>query len=365
MATPFIDLSWKLLNAIQQNSASTPSDVAGLIEAGSQIAELKYSDKVKAQVVEADQLSQDLSVTDKAKVLPRLHKLNKQLETVVYFVDNTFSLADVSFFAALAPTVKTWKDAEFNTFYNITRWYDLIQHHPKLASVVAAEKINITFKKNVPKVDPKEQKAKEAAKAQQAAKGQATKGQQAAKPQAAKGGPKGGVKPVEKPEDIFRCDFRVGKIIHVERHPDADSLYKEVIDFGEEKPRTVVSGLVRYVPIEQMQDRFVICLLNLKPANMRGIKSEAMVLVASHPTDESRKELLDAPEGSQPGDRIIFEGHEGEADGQINLSSKGNIFAKMQVDLKTNDSFVACWRDIPMKTAKGGITSKSVAGIIG
>ena len=39
--------------------------------------------------------------------------------------------------------------------------------------------------------------------------------------------------------DITRFDLRVGKIISVEKHPDADSLYVEQIDVGEEKPRTV------------------------------------------------------------------------------------------------------------------------------
>jgi tRNA-binding EMAP/Myf-like protein len=40
--------------------------------------------------------------------------------------------------------------------------------------------------------------------------------------------------------DITRLDLRVGKIVAVEKHPDADSLYVEQIDVGEEKPRTVL-----------------------------------------------------------------------------------------------------------------------------
>jgi aminoacyl tRNA synthase complex-interacting multifunctional protein 1 len=48
----------------------------------------------------------------------------------------------------------------------------------------------------------------------------------------------------------------VGKIVSVKKHPDADSLYVEEIDVGEEKPRTVVSGLVKYIPLEGMQVRF-------------------------------------------------------------------------------------------------------------
>lgn len=65
------------------------------------------------------------------------------------------------------------------------------------------------------------------------------------------------------------------------KHPEADSLYVEKIDLGEEKPRTIVSGLVNFIPIEQMQDRMVVVLCNLKAAKMRGIESQGMVLCAS------------------------------------------------------------------------------------
>ena len=65
------------------------------------------------------------------------------------------------------------------------------------------------------------------------------------------------------------------------RHPDADALYVEKIDVGEEKPRTIISGLVNFVPIQEMQDRMVVVLCNLKPMKMRGIDSQGMVLCAS------------------------------------------------------------------------------------
>ena len=78
-------------------------------------------------------------------------------------------------------------------------------------------------------------------------------------------------------------DLRVGIIRSAKKHPNADALYVEEIDCGEEAPRTVVSGLVRYIPIEEMQDRACITVCNLKPAVMRGIKSFAMVLCATSP----------------------------------------------------------------------------------
>jgi tRNA-binding EMAP/Myf-like protein len=83
---------------------------------------------------------------------------------------------------------------------------------------------------------------------------------------------KGGAAPAAiaaAPQDISRLDIRVGRIIKIDRHPDAESLYVEHIDLGEgpEKPyRVVVSGLVKYYPIEQLQNRLVTVLCNLKPS---------------------------------------------------------------------------------------------------
>lgn len=55
------------------------------------------------------------------------------------------------------------------------------------------------------------------------------------------------------PLDVSRLDMRVGLIISAKKHPDADSLYVEEVEVGEEKPRTVVSGLVKFVPLEEVQ----------------------------------------------------------------------------------------------------------------
>ena len=78
-----------------------------------------------------------------------------------------------------------------------------------------------------------------------------------------------------------RVDLRVGVIKKAWRHPEADSLYVEEVEVGEEAPRQVVSGLVKYIPEAEMQMRRCVLVCNLKPANMRGVKSHAMVLAAT------------------------------------------------------------------------------------
>lgn len=68
--------------------------------------------------------------------------------------------------------------------------------------------------------------------------------------------------------DIRKLDLRIGKIVDINKHPDADTLYVEKIDCGEDNPRTVVSGLVNHVPMEEMKDRIVMVLCNLKPVKV-------------------------------------------------------------------------------------------------
>ncbi|MED6179918.1 hypothetical protein PIB30_005376 [Stylosanthes scabra] len=149
---------------------------------------------------------------------------------------------------------------------------------------------------------------------------------------------------------ITRLDIRVGLIKKAQKHPDADSLYVEEIDVGEEQPRTVVSGLVKYIPLEEMQNRKVCVLCNLKPATMRGIKSQAMVLAASN-SDHTKVELVEPPSSANVGERVTFPGFEGDPDELLNPKKK--VWETLQVDLQSNGELVACYKDVPLTTSAG------------
>lgn len=153
-----------------------------------------------------------------------------------------------------------------------------------------------------------------------------------------------------------KFDMRVGKIVEVEQHPDADSLYVEKIDLGEGELRTIVSGLVKYVPIDQMRDRMVVVLANLKPQSMRGIKSAGMVLCASV---ENAVEPLIPASGSNPGDRVFIEGYAGEPDPVLN-TKKSDALAKMLSGFKTTASLNASWEGNDMCTSAGPVTVASL-----
>ncbi|NXS20019.1 AIMP1 protein, partial [Mystacornis crossleyi] len=63
-----------------------------------------------------------------------------------------------------------------------------------------------------------------------------------------------------------------------------------------------------YIALTSMQNRMAVLLCNLKPAKMRGVVSQAMVMCASSP---EKVEILAPPPGAVPGDRITFEGFPG------------------------------------------------------
>ncbi|KAG8771797.1 G4 quadruplex nucleic acid binding protein [Ceratobasidium sp. 428] len=166
-------------------------------------------------------------------------------------------------------------------------------------------------------------------------------------------------------------DLRVGKIIEVEKHPDADGLYVEKIDIGEpEGPRTVVSGLVNYIPIEQMRDRMLIAVCNLKPANMRGVKSFAMVLCATHKDGKDQGiEIVNPPEGAKPGDRVYFEGERFAGHQPLSqLNPKKKIFETIQPGFTTLESRECAWVDPATKdvyrivSEKGACSAPSFVG---
>eukprot|EP01124_Arcella_intermedia_P028708 TRINITY_DN589_c0_g1_i1.p1 TRINITY_DN589_c0_g1~~TRINITY_DN589_c0_g1_i1.p1 ORF type:complete len:426 (+),score=101.94 TRINITY_DN589_c0_g1_i1:5-1282(+) len=308
-----------------------------------------------------------------SKVRPLIAKLNKTLESLVFLVDNRLSLADIILFGALSEVVPRWTPEETHSFENISRYYDHIQHLPNVHPYIRKGSHFVSFVLDAnSKPDPKkpeEKPTEQPAPQKDAGDG----GNKAGEEGKGKGKPKGKpaepaegkkkqqpVPAAEKPIVFSRLDMRVGKIIQIEKHPDADSLYKEQIDLGNGEVRTVVSGLVKFIPIEQLENRLVLVLCNLKPSTMRKVKSEAMVICASN-DDHTQVEIVDPPAGSQPGDRITVEGEEGEPDAPINLSDKKNAFTTaLQPLLKTNADGVACFKDKPLLAPKGNLKSSTL-----
>lgn len=187
-----------------------------------------------------------------------------------------------------------------------------------------------------------------------------------------------------------QIDLRVGHILYCMPHPNADSLFVSTISMGDPEGsalvtphselslpstvltkftplptvRTVCSGLNGLVPIEEMQDRKVVVVANLKPVNMRGIKSAAMVLAASPapaPGENSTAhkketvELVTPPEGAVTGERVCFEGYKAEPEAVLNPKKK--IWEQIQPGFATTSDL-----DVVFDREKAGWTGDAAQG---
>ncbi len=94
-------------------------------------------------------------------------------------------------------------------------------------------------------------------------------------------------------EDWTKVDLRVGEITNVGDIEGADKLYNLTIDLGEEKPRTILSGLKDNYTAEELSGMKVIVISNLAPRKMRGVMSEGMILAAV--SDDDSKVILISP----------------------------------------------------------------------
>ena len=81
-------------------------------------------------------------------------------------------------------------------------------------------------------------------------------------------------------DQFMAVDIKIGKIVSVNNHPDADRLYVVNIDDGSDSGRTVCAGLKDYYSPDEMTGLHVAFVANLKPRKLRGVMSEGMMLAA-------------------------------------------------------------------------------------
>ncbi|GJJ15582.1 hypothetical protein Clacol_009860 [Clathrus columnatus] len=323
-----------------------------------------------------------------------LNFLESHLLSRTFLVQNRLTAADVAVYAALYPIIAKENSSEHYSHPAVTRYFDHVQSQPDIRAAVKltdptafsfveidlenapkqhraseapkkkGDKVTkaptsantpVTHEKKeaVPKDKEKEEKTDRQKKESKEKKvgSTATRGN---KETAGKGGGGNGVIAAENAAPVpSMIDLRVGHIV----------------DGEETGPRTVVSGLVNYIPIEQMRDKWLIVVCNLKPASMRGVKSHAMVLCATHKNGkEAGIEIVDPPKGSKPGDRVYFEGpYEVHVTDDLpleQLNPKKKIFETIQPGFTTLESREAAWVDPVTKTKRKASVEPGTGNII-
>ena len=101
------------------------------------------------------------------------------------------------------------------------------------------------------------------------------------------------------PRDFEKVDLRVGKVVSCEKHPDSDKLLILKVDLGEGTPRQIVSGIAKSYTAGQMIGKSVVVVANLKPAIIRGIESNGMLLAGKDDKELAVVEVNDLSAGTR------------------------------------------------------------------
>ncbi|GAA5928630.1 Arc1p [Sporobolomyces koalae] len=325
--------------------------------------------------------------------------INEHLTPKTFIAGETLTAADLALFAAVHPYIAGASHSDLLSHAAVTRHFDHLQNLQLVSTAIArsslftpahvninvadvpAVEIKPDVKVKKPKAEgaaapaveqPKKVANKEAVVADKKKAEQRSENAEQVKEKGDKknkGEKKEKVKGEKKPAPPapvveapapWMVDLRVGKILDVKLHPDADSLYVETIDVGEAEPRTVVSGLVKFMSLDQMRGATLITVCNLKPVAMRGVKSFAMVLCATSPDGkDGGVEFVNPPAGSQPGDRVFFEGFEDKQCLDL-LNPKKKIFETVQPGFTTLDNKEAAWVDKESGKVHKIVTSRGV-----
>ncbi len=81
-------------------------------------------------------------------------------------------------------------------------------------------------------------------------------------------------------EDFAKLDLRVAEVVACEKVEKTDKLLKLEVKLGDEV-RTIVSGIAKHYTPEELVGKKIVMVANLKPAKLRGITSQGMILAAS------------------------------------------------------------------------------------
>ncbi len=101
-------------------------------------------------------------------------------------------------------------------------------------------------------------------------------------------------------DDFAKVDLRVARVAQCEPIKKAKKLLKLTLDDGTGKPRTVASGIAKWYKPEDLIDKKVIVVSNLKPAVLCGVESNGMILAADAGEDDVKVIFVDGvPEGSK------------------------------------------------------------------
>ncbi|MBI2651012.1 methionine--tRNA ligase [Candidatus Woesearchaeota archaeon] len=152
----------------------------------------------------------------------------------------------------------------------------------------------------------------------------------------------------EAKEEEFPLSLKVAKILEASEHPNADKLYVLQIDLGKEK-RQLVAGLKGHYEKEQLKNKKIIVITNLKHAKLRGIESQGMLLAAE---DNNGSVGLLTVKSTELGNEAKF-GNLKNSNGEITFEN----FQKIKIIAREGKAF---FNNLELKTDKESVFVEKV-----
>ncbi len=149
----------------------------------------------------------------------------------------------------------------------------------------------------------------------------------------------------------FPLNLKVAEVISAENHPEADKLLVLKVSLGKEQ-RQIVAGIRKHYAAEGLLGKHIVVVTNLKPAKLRGVESNGMLLAAEK---DGKVRLLEAP-GSCAGESVTA--------GELENSEKEitiDDFSKVKLNVAAKK---VKYCDKVLKTQKEEITAEIEDGAL-
>jgi methionyl-tRNA synthetase len=150
-------------------------------------------------------------------------------------------------------------------------------------------------------------------------------------------------------DPFSKVDLRVAKVLDVKDHPQADKLYMLQLDLGVLGKRVIVAGMKPHYTVDEIKGKNIVIVTNLKPATIRGVKSNGMLLAASDA--EGVVSLLN-PGDARPGSEVYVDGIMKEPSDVLEFED----FKKIKMTIGENQEAVYDGKNL--KSKKGKIVSE-------
>ena len=79
-------------------------------------------------------------------------------------------------------------------------------------------------------------------------------------------------------EEFAKLEARIGVVLSAEAVEGSEKLLRLMLDFGEEKPRQILSGIKKWYEPETLVGKKMLFVVNLAPRNMMGLESQGMLM---------------------------------------------------------------------------------------